>query len=232
MLNSMNIGRNGRRRQRGLSLVEMMVGVAIGLFVVAGATMLTATQLGENRRLLLETQVQQDLRAAADIITRELRRSGFDTFPESKVWSSSAAGTQPNPNIKAGLVLASGSDVVTYRYDRPSAPPLVSFGYQLDSGAIQQRIGVSVQDLTDRTTLQVTAFTVTLQNVAAEQLACPRLCADGTQTCWPTIALTDATVVITGQAVSDPTVVRTVTSRVRLRNDGVQFNVSATQVCP
>ena len=53
-----------------------MVGVAIGLFVVAAASMLVVTQLSDNRRLTLETQVQQDLRATADIITRELRRAG------------------------------------------------------------------------------------------------------------------------------------------------------------
>lgn len=44
--------------------------------------------------------------------------------------------------------------------------------------------------------------------------------------------MTDAIVTITGEAASDSTVSRTVTSRVRLRNDGVTFNVSATQVCP
>ena len=59
----------------------MMVGIAIGLFIVAGAVALVATQLGENRRMLLETQVQQDLRAAADIITRELRRGGYIATP-------------------------------------------------------------------------------------------------------------------------------------------------------
>ena len=71
-----------------------------------------------------------------------------------------------------------------------------------------------------------------LQTVEAEQLACPELCADGSQDCWPTLAPTDAVVTIAGTAVSDPTVNRTVTSRVRLRNDGVTFNLSATQVCP
>jgi type IV pilus assembly protein PilW len=42
-----------RRGQRGLSIVELMVGVAIGLFVVAGAAMLLSTQLSDNRQLLL-----------------------------------------------------------------------------------------------------------------------------------------------------------------------------------
>jgi len=210
----------------------MMVGVAVGLFVVAGAATLASTQMVENRRLLLETQVQQDLRASSDIVTRELRRAGYDTYPESKVWSAAESASQPNPNSKAGLVLAQGGDVVTYRYDRPSAPPLVSFGYQLDNYTIKQRIGTSVQDLTDPRTLKVTAFSVVLQPVGSQQLACPKLCDDGTQDCWPTLALTDAVVTITGEAVSDSTVSRTVESRVRLRNDGVKFNVSATQVCP
>ena len=66
-----------RQRQTGLSLVELMVGVAVGLFVVAGATLVVSNQLGDNRRLMLETQIQQDLRAAADLIARDLRRSGY-----------------------------------------------------------------------------------------------------------------------------------------------------------
>lgn len=219
------------RRQLGLSLVELMVGVAIGLFVVAGASMVTATQLTENRRLLLETQVQQDLRAAADIITRELRRTGYDRVPEFLVWSAQEPSTLPRPNARLGLALGQAGDVVTYAYDRPGFAPS-TFGYQIVNGAIRHRIAATAQDLTDRNTLNVTAFNVALQNVAVEQLACPKLCADGTQDCWPTLALTDAIVTITGQAVSDATVTRTVVSRVRLRNDGVNFNVSPTEVCP
>ncbi len=45
------------RSQRGLSLVELMVGITDGLFVVAAAATLVANQLSDNRRLLLETQV-------------------------------------------------------------------------------------------------------------------------------------------------------------------------------
>ena len=66
----------GARSQRGLSLVELMVGIAVGLFVVAGAVMVVTTQLGDNRRLLLDAQLQQDLRATLDIVTREVRRAG------------------------------------------------------------------------------------------------------------------------------------------------------------
>ena len=75
-----------------------MVGVAIGLFVVAAATMLVATQLSDNRRLMLETQVQQDLRATADIIARELRRAGHWAKARDGVWyEGNAAAVRDNP---------------------------------------------------------------------------------------------------------------------------------------
>lgn len=87
--------REGGARQRGLSLVELMVGITVGLFVVAAAATLVANQLSDNRRLLLETQVQQDLRATMDIITRavsspkrntrfnELRMKACESWPRS-----------------------------------------------------------------------------------------------------------------------------------------------------
>ena len=56
-----------RSNQRGLTLVELMVGLAVGLFVLAGATLVVSSQLNDNRTLLLETQIQQDLRAKARI---------------------------------------------------------------------------------------------------------------------------------------------------------------------
>lgn len=221
-----------RSGQRGLSLVEMMVGAAIGLFIVAGAAVLTGAQLGENRRLLLETQVQQDLRAAADIITRELRRAGYEEVPQTLVWSSSFPAQQPMENTRAGLILGQNGDVVSYNYFRFTGQPNDMLGYRLVNGAIRQRIGNAVQDLTDANTLVVTAFTVTPENLQKIQLACPRLCAGNTQDCWPVIAVTDATISITGHAINDPNVSRTVTSRVRVRNDGVEFNAPGSRVCP
>jgi len=229
-----------RRGQSGLSLVELMVGVTIGLFIVAGAAVLTGTQLGENRALILETQVQQDLRAAADIITRELRRAGYDVSAQSQIWSPmSATPASSSPvfarqSYRVGLRLdTAGGDKVAFGYDRPGG--ITDLGYRLANGTIRLRADTQFQDLTDRSTLEVTDFQVTRETVHTEQLACPKLCSDGTQACWPTISLTDVTISITGRSVADPSLVRTVASRVRLRNDGVKYNTgtaSTTKVCP
>ncbi len=219
------LGLSSPSRQRGLSLVEMMVGVAVGLFIVAGATMLVASQLSENRRLLLETQVQQDLRATADIIARELRRAGYTADSVSTIWLPDAPAAVPGPNTLAGVNLAPPNGVVEYAYRRNPNPGDAVAVYGLDNGVIRQRIGSgSPQALTDANTLRITAFTATLETVPLEQMACPRLCADNTQDCWPTMAVDDLVVTISGEAVSDPAVQRTVVSRVRLRNDALRFN--------
>ena len=76
-MTSMTLPKYLRKTPRGLSIVELMVGITIGLFILAGASMVLTTQLGDNRRLLLEAQVQQDLRVASDLISREIRAAGY-----------------------------------------------------------------------------------------------------------------------------------------------------------
>ncbi len=84
-------GAPSRALSRGLSLVELMVGITVGLFVVAAASVTMTGQLSENRQLMLDTQLQQDLRAAADIVTRELRRIGTMQNAVSAVATPGAA---------------------------------------------------------------------------------------------------------------------------------------------
>lgn len=217
-----------------------MVGVAVGLVIVAGAALLVASQLGENRRLLLETQVQQDLRATADIVTRELRRTGANSQVLSLVWLSDAPTALPVMNQFADIDLADPNVVVHYAYDRGGVPADNFYNYRLTNQTIRSQTGAgSPQDLTDRNTLRIAVanssaagFTVQRTPLPTIQLACPNLCPDGTQDCWPTLQLEDLEITISGQAANDPAISRTVTSRVRVRNDAVRFNVSPTQVCP
>ncbi len=85
--------RTQRRRSRGLSLIEMLVGIVVGLFLVTGALRFFADYLDDNRRLLLETRINQDLRTVADLIVRDLRRAGYWSAPNSGVTAPAA----PNP---------------------------------------------------------------------------------------------------------------------------------------
>ena len=153
-----------RRAQSGLSIVELMVGVAIGLIIVAAAATLVATQLTENRRLMLETQVQQDLRATADIIARELRRAGYQEESESLagVWLADRPGDLPRANSLAALTFPSGVPAVDFKYFRSFGN--TSFGFKQVGSVVKTFLGGnaagSFQDLTDPNAVVISAFSV------------------------------------------------------------------------
>lgn len=219
-----------RAAQRGASLVELMVGVAVGLVVVAAAVTLAATQVAEHRRLQLEAQVQQDLRAAADLVTRELRRAGH--WPDATLAIATAdAPAAPNPHA-AIAPDATPTTQVDFAYARPDAAS-GPFGFRLDGRVLRMRFGAAGwQELTDANVLRVTSFTVTPRHGAPIRLPCPKLCADGTAGCWPTLTVREFVIDIAGEAAADPAVRRTLRTVVRPRNDLVVFDAAATSACP
>jgi type II secretory pathway component PulJ len=233
MLNSLPHRWSTRRIQRGLSIVELMVGIAVGLFVVAGASLVTSSQLSDNRRMLVETQVQQDLRAAADIITRELRRAGyFGNDAARGVWYPTAGPIARNPRGTATPTVATASTTM-FQYNRPGN--FNDFGFRLNSGVIQTQINTGVwQDLTDSRTVVVTAFEIEPRFIQSTELPCRKACADGTASCWPKVSRREFHLTIQARSASDARVVRALESRVRLRNDLVDFRDAANpdQVCP
>lgn len=218
---------------RGLSLVELMVGIAIGLFIVASASLVVSTQLSDNRRLLLEVQVQQDLRATAEIITRELRRSGSRDNATIGVWQS-GVGVTPNPFNT--ISHADANREVRFDYERGTNLPSLGFRLNPDRPVVQSFIGTGWQDLTDGNTLNVTGFRVEPVPAVVTVIPCAKACsADPLDTaCWPRFSARSYIIEITGQAVSDANVRRTIRSEVRVRNDQIVLHASlpAGQACP
>jgi type IV pilus assembly protein PilW len=212
---------------RGLSLVELMVGIAVGLMVVAGASFVAVNQITDNRRLLLETQVQQDLRAAADMVARDLRRAGYWGTAEAGVWQGNDPTVAANPYAATSPNAEGGTSAeVTFAYSRDAAgaedgsidDDRERFGFKLEGGVLKMRLGGAWQALTDGNVLEVTRFDVALDTQAAQQ-ACFNDCPGGGTACWPTQTVRRFTVDIAGRAVADAAVVRSVRESVRLRND-------------
>lgn len=224
------------RPARGLSLVELMVGIAVGLFIVAAATVLVSGQLGENRRLMLDTQLQQDMRATADIITRELRRVGAWRDSQNGV---GYPGVVAQENNFASMTPSAAGTVtdVTFFYDR-SPTEQGPWGFRLNSGtgAIQTRLGPSVswQDLTDRNIMEVTAFTIEIQREPGQVLPCPKLCPSGDTSCWPMLQVRNFVVDIRARSRADPSITRRIQSVARARNDWVEFRTTGSPkpACP
>jgi type IV pilus assembly protein PilW len=242
MLNTALLRRGAPRRQRGLSIVEMLVGVAVGLIVVAGATVLVTTQLVENRRLLVETQLQQDLRAAMDIMARELRRVGAQGEVQTLrgLWFEGSvvpSGSEDNIYFTGPNALsAPGTNIVEFAYNPEGGKPDGPFGFKLDNGVIKTKLdNAGWQDLTDGSVMSVTAFSVTPVNRAVIQLPCAKQCPGlgGGTACWPSVQVRELVVSISASASAASGVNRTMRSTVRLRNDFVRyFDPVADQICP
>ncbi|MDE2437054.1 MAG: prepilin-type N-terminal cleavage/methylation domain-containing protein [Sphingomonadales bacterium] len=234
------------RSQRGLSLVELMVGVAIGLFIVAGAATVVSTQLVDTRRLTQEAQVQQDLRAALDIMTREFRRAGSWPAANTSVW------TPQNPNIAfnpGAAVTVPGNGTATFTSTAVAANTGNVLGFRLfknaqNQGVIQQNNGNGGwQDVTDISTVDIQALVVSFTPLGVAPIAgapvsiqvnCPYPCPAGTPNCEPTLQVREVTIQVTGVSISDPTVVRQMQSTVRMRNDQIVNNMAnpAGPLCP
>lgn len=215
------------RRQRGLSIVDLLIGVVIALFIAATGATLLAGNLHENRRLLLEARLIQDLRSAADLASRDLRRAGYWGAASDGVWAPGAAGVSANPYLALAPSIAA-SNAASYRYSRDASENNIvdgneQFGLRLHANAIDIQLGSgNWQAMTDSGALKITAFSVT-PTVQTLSLAsfCARPCPAASSSCPPYQQVRSLALVISGQLPGDPSVTRSVRSEVRVRNDPV-----------
>jgi prepilin peptidase dependent protein B len=229
------------RRQRGLSIIELMVGVAIGMFIIGGAIKLFVDMFGNNRRLLIETRVNQDLRATADIIARDLRRAGYWRGAANAI--NVAPGTVPlaNPYSAYGAASTTSSSV-EFAYDRDGNNAVdgnEQGGYSVSNNTIYTAFGGASQPLSDPATVRITRFEVV--NAAssvqwfdlAQHCPCVAIAASGSSggctvaqilaypeghASRPQIGMRWVDIVIEGESPALPAVRRSVVESVRLRN--------------
>ena len=223
-----------RRSSRGLSIVELLIGMAIGLFILAGALSLFAAHIASSRRLALETRFNQDLRVTLDLMTRDLRRGAY--------WGNALAGTLTNSaviqrNPYAGVTLTPATDPrqILYSYARDSAEnsSLDSnevFGFRLAGGAIQMCLGGSSastcnnwQTLSNSDIVSISHFSITPTETEIDvRAACANTCTDTTlaPTC-PRIQVRNYAITLTGTSTGDAALSRTLHSQVRVRNDAL-----------
>jgi len=219
------------RPAQGLSIVELLIGIAIGLFILAGAAMVATNQITDNRKLLLETQVQQDMRTAMDIIVRDIRRSGF-SFHADRLPPVGGALPAVNPYKPAG---AFSSDVLQYTYSAKTdgedngsanasdaADSLDFKGFRLHGDIIQVQLGLgNWQPLTDGDVVKITAFDATPQATVIPLSCAAPPCIGVTGCGAQRIVARTIKLTMEGVARHDNRVRRRLETTVRLRNDEV-----------
>jgi type IV pilus assembly protein PilW len=214
---------SSRRRhgQAGLSLVELMIGIAVGLFIVAAATFMLTYQLRDTRRLLLESQLEQELRAAADLMAREIRRANYTPDAVTQL----ASVNNGNNSFVPTFTVPTSGDAISFAYSQSGAAtplPADYSGFRLQGDVLQVQLGNgSWQPLTDDQVVTIVKFKVTPPR-AVSSVPTP-YCPPPGATCPPALNHRVQTVDITlrGQSVHDASVQRELQTHVRLRNDAL-----------
>lgn len=237
--------RGPRRTLRGFGLIEILLTLTFGLLLVAAIGSWSAAHIGEQRRLLAQARLSQDLRAVIDLVGRDLRRAGHWGHAERGVWTGS--DTPPTPNPYTGLYPGAGAPPSTslgHAYSREADDNgLVDanerYGLRLNptSGALEWRVsgaalapgsGDQWQALTDPAALQVTQLQIRHEVDSVDLLAhcaratCPSPADPAAPVCPPRLLLHRVTITVEGRDARDATLRRSLRETLRLRNEEVQ----------
>lgn len=99
---------NSSKKQQGLSLVEMMVALAIGMVVISGALYLSTTAMAVSRDNIRMSFLNQELSNAMNLMTKDLRRASYwgGAMDATRVSSVSTITFSSNAAGAATLTLA------------------------------------------------------------------------------------------------------------------------------
>lgn len=229
--------------QRGLSLVELMVGITVGLIVTAAASMVAVNQINEHRLLMLETQIQQDLRTAADLVQLDIRRAGYRGNTGYGVWTpATAVGSSLETPAKAAsgngfseITVSPDKHRLTYTYsrvpegtpgDKPADNEYFGVEWRPSTETLYLLIGIkdgveNWQPITDPEIIKITAFQVEEVKQTLDLIDfCDSTGAAGAAS-GPQQEVRRVNLTLQGKAKHDPRVVRNLTVTERLRTDHI-----------
>jgi len=146
----------GSIRQGGVSLIELMIGITVGLIILAGVVTVVAKTTFSGLENVRAVQLNQQIRGTMDLIRRDLQRAGY-----VEAWTpGSATVTTSTLDMDAintfGTVTLTGTCTTTggvttctcilYSYDRnadgvkgDSGAGFELYGFRLNNGAIETR---------------------------------------------------------------------------------------------
>lgn len=214
-------------RQKGLSLLELMLALFLGtiLLTISAQIFVTGTQHG--RETSNAARLYQELRTAMDIMSNDIRRAGY--WGSARNDLGSGANNNPFMDANTNISVNGSNNCILLSYDRNSDGSLPAvgtgdderYGYRLSNQAIQARpasanfsctaANNSWVNITDPNIVNVTQLTFTL---TTKEVDLPT----GT-TPASKIRLRYVDITIAGQLKNNPAITMTLNQHVRIRND-------------
>jgi len=232
--------RTSTRRQRGVSLVELMVGLTVGLIIVAAAASVYVTAVRGGADTLRSAKLNMELRRAMDLMVYEIRRAGY---------TAGTTNLASNPFMLSGANLTlNGTDCLLFSYDANGSGASNSsdfIGFKKNGTAISMRYSGTTntagcsdgswEGITDSDSVVVDtlSFSIAYQcwNAQTSSSSSSQACAPG-QSVYDTAAaastksdlveVRDVSINLVGHHISDALTTMSLNQSVKVRNDRVQ----------
>jgi prepilin peptidase dependent protein B len=222
---------------QGFTLIELMLALVLGLFVIGSGSSLLLGQWDTQRRQVLASRLQQEMRHALELIVRDLMRAGHwhhagELLPPE---STTEVATNPYQDL---VPTDTSASTLAYSYDRSRTVLAVQaterYGWRLNANtnALEMRLsgaslqageGDAWQAVSDPQAVRWRALSFRserLQVPAGE--ACSSACAASATDCPPQASLRRVTVELEGSAPLDAQLQRRLSATVQLRAPRLQ----------
>lgn len=100
-----------RKSQSGMTLIELMIALVVGLIVIGAAISLVVSLMRSNNESIRSMRLSQEMRALADVATMEIRRARSVSDPLANVGQGAAAFQNCN------AITLLGTQCMTFGYD-------------------------------------------------------------------------------------------------------------------
>lgn len=126
-------------KQGGVTLVELIVGSAVGLIVLAGILATYISVARSSSEVLASAKLNAELRAAMDMMVRDIRRAGSWTATAADRGNGDNPYTRGTGSLISDINILDGGKAIEFSYNGSflgSAQGTV-FGYRLDDKSIK-----------------------------------------------------------------------------------------------
>jgi type II secretory pathway component PulJ len=213
-----------RGRQRGLGLIELMVAITLGLFILAGILLMYSEMVRSHAAVLKTAHLQQTLWSLLTVIAEDVRRAGYWSRAELTV-----GGTAVDRYAPIHITDDGGCILYSYDEDKDDADGMPDAadqqGFRIEGGGVQIKTSDAVCGattctdcgsgnwflLTDPQGIRITALSFTADEHAYAL-------AGGTRA----IVAREIGITLEGEIAGDPGVHQRVTTSVGVRNHEIR----------
>lgn len=205
-----------KHAQRGLTLIELMIGMVIGLIVSGIALNLYLSTLNISTQTANTVRLNQEMRLIMDMMVSDIRRAGYGDTPDgvSVAYSSIVSGGVPISIFKDG-----GEDCLVISYNADSDADIELFAYKLASGTV--RLSELSATSTSTASVNCSSFSVweNLSSTDISAFSALSFTSNAASSGWTSTLPKVITVTMSASSAQDSKIFRQLIETVRVRNE-------------